>query len=143
MNQLIQDIRYALRALAKTPAFAALAIVTIALGVGANTAVFSMVNGALLRRLPYAGNDRLIHITQPSATSDDAAFSVPTYRAPVKKARVSSRAKKRAATVKKASMSSRAKARKGKVTRVSASQKKATAKRATTKRTARRSARRT
>jgi putative ABC transport system permease protein len=77
MNQLIQDIRYALRALAKTPAFAALAIVTIALGVGANTAVFSMVNGALLRRLPYAGNDRLIHITQPSATSDDAAFSVP------------------------------------------------------------------
>ena len=72
----------------------------------------------------------------------DAAFSVPAYRAPAKKARVSSRAKKRAATVKKASMSSRAKARKAKVTRASA-KKKATTKRATTKRTARRSSRRT
>jgi putative ABC transport system permease protein len=77
MRELIQDIRYALRTLAKTPAFTALAVVTIALGVGANTAVFSMVNGVLLRRLPYAGNERLIHITQPAATTDDAAFSVP------------------------------------------------------------------
>ena len=63
----------------------------------------------------------------------DAAFSVPTYRAPVKKAKVSSRAKRRAATVKKASMTSRAKARKAKVTRVSATKKKATAKRATSR----------
>jgi putative ABC transport system permease protein len=77
MRALTQDIRYALRTLTKTPAFTALAIITIALGVGANTAVFSMVNGVLLRRLPYAGNDRLIHITQPAATTDDAAFSVP------------------------------------------------------------------
>jgi putative ABC transport system permease protein len=77
MTEMVQDIRYALRTLAKAPAFTALAVVTIALGVGANTAVFSMVNGVLLRRLPYAGDNRLIHITQPSATRPDVAFSVP------------------------------------------------------------------
>jgi putative ABC transport system permease protein len=75
MSDLLHDIRYGLRTLAKTPAFTLLAVVTIALGVGANTAVFSMVNGVLLRRLPYAGNDRLIHVTQPSATQPDAGFS--------------------------------------------------------------------
>ena len=77
MRDLIQDVRYALRTLAKAPAFTALAVLTIALGVGANTAVFSMVNGVLLRRLPYAGNERLLHVTQPSATRSDVAFSVP------------------------------------------------------------------
>jgi soluble lytic murein transglycosylase-like protein len=65
----------------------------------------------------------------------DAAFSVPTYRAPVKKARVSSRAKRRAATVRKASMSSRAKARKATVTRAktTSAKKKVTAKRTSAK----------
>ena len=68
MSDLLQDVRFAIRTLAKTPAFTLLAVVTIALGVGANTAVFSMVNGVLLRRLPYGGGDRLIHLTQPTAT---------------------------------------------------------------------------
>lgn len=63
----------------------------------------------------------------------DAAFSVPTYRAPAKKAKVSSRSKRRAAGVRKASMSSRAKTSKAKVTRASASKKKAAAKRASSK----------
>lgn len=76
MTDLAQDIRYAVRTLGKTPAFTLLAIVTIALGVGANTAIFSMVNGVLLRRLPYAANDRLIRVLQPSATQPDARFSV-------------------------------------------------------------------
>jgi len=87
MRDLFQDVRYALRTLAKAPAFSALAVITIALGVGANTAVFSMVNGVLLRRLPYGGDDRLIHVTQPSATRPDVAFSVPEimdYRTQVK-----------------------------------------------------------
>ncbi len=87
MRDLLQDIRFAIRTLAKTPTFTALAVVTIALGIGANTAAFSMVHGVLLRRLPYAGNDRLVHITQPSATRPDARFSVPEiadYRAQVK-----------------------------------------------------------
>jgi soluble lytic murein transglycosylase-like protein len=75
--------------------------------------------------------------------NSDAAFSVPSYRAPVRKARVSSRAKSRKASVRKASMSSRAKARKAKVTRARTPiKKRATAKRASTSK-ARRSARRT
>jgi putative ABC transport system permease protein len=76
MRDLALDIRYAVRTLGKTPAFTLLAIVTIALGVGANTAIFSMVNGVLLRRLPYAGDDKLVRLLQPSATQPDARFSV-------------------------------------------------------------------
>jgi putative ABC transport system permease protein len=87
MRDLLQDIRFAIRTLGKTPTFTALAVTTIALGIGANTAAFSMVHGVLLRRLPYAGNDRLVRITQPSATRPDARFSVPEvadYRSQVK-----------------------------------------------------------
>jgi len=71
MRDLLHDIRFAIRTLSKTPSFTALAIVTIALGIGANTAAFSMVHGVLLRRLPYGGDDRLVRITQPSATRLD------------------------------------------------------------------------
>ncbi len=87
MLDLWQDIRFATRTLRNTPAFSLLAIITIALGVGANTAAFSMVHGVLLRRLPYAGDARLVHITQPSATRPDSRFSVPEikdYRAQMK-----------------------------------------------------------
>jgi len=87
MLDLWQDIRFATRTLRNTPAFSLLAIITIGLGVGANTAAFSMVHGVLLRRLPYAGDARLVHITQPSATRPDSRFSVPEikdYRAQMK-----------------------------------------------------------
>lgn len=87
MRDLIQDVRFAIRTLRKTPTFTLLAILTIGLGVGANTAAFSMVNGVLLRRLPYGGNDRLIRIKQPSKTAPDSRFSVPEiadYRTQVK-----------------------------------------------------------
>ena len=70
------DLRIALRTLRKTPAFTALSILTIALGVGANTAAFSMVRGVFLRRLPYAADTRLVRVKQPSATGPDARFSV-------------------------------------------------------------------
>src|SRR5206468_12365016 len=70
------DMRYALRTLRKTPAFTALSIITIALGIGASTAAFSMVRGVLMRRLPYAADARLVRIKQPSATSPDSRFSV-------------------------------------------------------------------
>ncbi|HEV2348630.1 MAG TPA: ABC transporter permease [Terriglobia bacterium] len=62
MNTLLQDLRYAFRLLARAPGFAALAILTLALGMGANTALFSVVNGVLLNPLAYPHSDRLAAI---------------------------------------------------------------------------------
>ncbi len=60
METMIRDVRLALRGLSRTPAFAAIAVLTIALGIGANTAIFSVVRGVLLRPLPYESPDRLV-----------------------------------------------------------------------------------
>ena len=76
MTSFASDLALATRSLRKAPGFALTAIVTIALGIGASTAIFSMVNGVLLSRLPYGGGVRLIHLTQSSSRASDEGFSV-------------------------------------------------------------------
>ena len=64
MQTTLQDLRYAVRSLLRAPGFAAVAILTLALGIGANTAVFTIVNALVLRPLPYPAADRLVMLWQ-------------------------------------------------------------------------------
>src|SRR3954451_16587760 len=85
LDQLLNDIRFGVRTLAKNRGFALLAIATLALGIGANTAIFSVIYGVLLKPLPYADSDRLVLIRQsaPPLGRDDVSVSIKefyTYR---------------------------------------------------------------
>jgi putative ABC transport system permease protein len=63
MNSLLADVRLALRVWRKSPVFTAIAILSIALGIGANTAIFTLVDQVLLRRLPVANPEELVQVT--------------------------------------------------------------------------------
>jgi len=88
MSPLLQDLRYALRTLRRSPAFAAAAIATLALGIGANAAIFALVDRVLIRELPVRNADELVLLRSPgprqghthSDGDDTACFSYPMYR---------------------------------------------------------------
>ena len=75
-DELIQDVRYGARSLVKRPGYAALAIATLGLGIGANTAIFSVINGVLLKPLPYEHGDRLAIVRQSAPLSGQAQMGV-------------------------------------------------------------------
>ena len=82
LESIIADVRYAVRALRNSAAFTAIVVITLSLGIGANTAIFSVVRGVLLKPLPHADGDRLIYIRQSTdgPTGANIGFSVPEVR---------------------------------------------------------------
>src|SRR5947209_2518373 len=75
----LNDFRYSARALIKNPAFSLLAIITIALGVGANTAIFTAVNGVILKSFSFPEAERLVVVTGVSKSLPDMGVSYPDY----------------------------------------------------------------
>ena len=83
MISLWLDVRYAVRAMRSAPGFSAVVIATLALAIGVNTAIFSVVDGVLLRALPYRDPDRLVILYEgiPKALSGPIGFSAPDFKA--------------------------------------------------------------
>ena len=79
LDPMLQDLKYAIRGLVKRPAFAALVIATLALGIGANTAMFSIVHSVLLRPLPYERPDELVYMYGAFRQGNQASVSPPDY----------------------------------------------------------------
>ena len=82
MNSIMKDLRFAVRGLLKHPGFLAIAVVTLALGIGGSTAIFTVVDAALLRGLPYKSPDRLYHLWEQTSRQEypKREFSYPDYQ---------------------------------------------------------------
>ncbi|HSS75510.1 MAG TPA: ABC transporter permease, partial [Thermoanaerobaculia bacterium] len=82
MNALISDLLFAIRVLLKSPGFAVVAVLCLAIGIGANTTIFSVVNAILLRPFPFADPGRIVavHETQPKNDVDRAGLSYLDFR---------------------------------------------------------------
>lgn len=80
MNGLLQDLRYALRQLRKSPGFAAVAVITLAVGIGATAAVFSVIDAVVLRPFPYNNVSRIVDVQTSSGGDSHQPISWPAYR---------------------------------------------------------------
>jgi predicted permease len=79
LETLLQDLRYAFRMLRKSPGFTAVAVITLALGIGANTAIFSVVKGVLLNPLPFPQADRLVHMYESKVNFEKGSITYPNF----------------------------------------------------------------
>lgn len=79
MRDLLKDVGYFFRTLANSPGFFAVAVLTLALGIGANTAIFSVVNAVLVRPLPFDEPDRLVRLFETEAAPGNYPFAGPDY----------------------------------------------------------------
>src|SRR5689334_25364107 len=79
MENLIADLRYAARTLVKTPAFLLVSVLTLALGIGGNIAIFTLVQAVLLQPLPFPQPERLVRIFDDRAGARDVGMSVPEF----------------------------------------------------------------
>ena len=77
---LIQDIRYALRSFLRAPGFTLVALLTLALGIGGTTAIFSIVDGVVLRPLPYSDSSRILRLNRVAANGNAETFSASDFR---------------------------------------------------------------
>src|SRR6202789_670208 len=79
MSAMLQDLKFAVRILVKSPGFTAVAILTLALGIGANTAIFSVVNAVLLRPLPFKNHSQLVVLRETYKLVGNVSVSYPDF----------------------------------------------------------------